>query len=285
MKMPPFLQKWIDKSPFLTRLSEIVSLYFDRRLGRSAAAFAYYLMLSFFPLLICVSSILGRMNLDPDWLVTSLTGIVPRQVIDTLTGFFQYISTNYSTAMLWAGIILMITTASGAFSTLMTAMGDLYGRKRYMGLLHTVMSFLYSIAFIIVIYASIVLIATGGWFISLLDEWFHIGSLLINWQWLRFVLLMAVIVMFLSILYRTVSPRQKPALPILAGAAFSAVLILIVSIIFSYMIGVSVKYALVYGSLASMIILMLWLHLIGSIILMGGIVNLVYWQHHVAQKE
>ena len=43
--MPPFLQKIIDKSPFLTKVYEILDLYGSRRMGRSAAAFAYYLML------------------------------------------------------------------------------------------------------------------------------------------------------------------------------------------------------------------------------------------------
>ena len=62
--MPPFLQKIIDKSPFLTKVYEILDLYGSRRMGRSAAAFAYYLMLSFFPLLICVASIIGRTRID-----------------------------------------------------------------------------------------------------------------------------------------------------------------------------------------------------------------------------
>lgn len=283
--IPKFLQRVIDRSPFLTRLAEVADLYIGRRLGRAAAAFAYYLMLSFFPLLICVSGILGQMHLDPDLIIRTLTGIIPPQVIETLIGFFQYINTNYSLAMLWAGIILMVTSASGAFSTLMTSMGDLYGHKRYSGLLHTVMSGIYSIVFILMMYVSIALIATGGWFISLLDEWFQIGEILADWQWLRFVLLTAVIIAFLCIIYRNVSPRQKPALPILPGAASAALLILIVSIVFSYMIGVSVRYALVYGSLASLIILMLWLHLIGSIILLGGTINLVYWKNHPAGRK
>lgn len=274
MEMPAFLQKIIDKSPVLERVADIISIYFDRRLGRAAAAFAYYLMLSFFPLLICVSSILGKANLDTGVIVQSLDGIVPMQVIDTLTGFLQYVSENYSITMLVASVLLLVTTASGAFSTLMTSMGDLYGRKRYSGFLHTIMSVLYSFLFVIMIYGSVLLLITGGWFIRLLDEWFHIGAIIKDWQWLRFVLLVAIIILLLSLLYRLVSPRQKPPLPILPGAATAAVLILIVSIVFSIMISASAKYALVYGSLASLIILMLWLHLIGALILAGGIINL-----------
>ena len=116
--MPPFLQKIIDKSPFLTKVYEILDLYGSRRMGRSAAAFAYYLMLSFFPLLICVASIIGRTRIDTGELLELLSEVIPPQVTETLVTFFGYIHDNYSQAMLWAGIILLFT--AGIYFTLRT---------------------------------------------------------------------------------------------------------------------------------------------------------------------
>ena len=283
--MPPFLQKIIDGSPFLGRVYHIIDLYGSRRMGRSAAAFAYYLMLSFFPLLICVASIIGRTTIDTEELLSLISEVIPPQVTETLISFLDYIGANYSPAMLWAGIILLLTAATGAFGTVMVAMGDLYGQQRYKGLLHTVMSFFYSAMLLAIIYLSVVVVATGGWFIDLLDQWFKVGDLLASWKWLRFVLLTGIVTLLLVVLYRGVTPKQKPALPVLPGAISGGFAWLVVSIIFSTMISASARYTLVYGSLASIIILMLWLHLIGSIILLGGLVNLVYWQHHNQNKK
>ena len=42
---------------------------------------------------------------------------------------------------------------------------------------------------------------------------------------------------------------------------------------FSEMVSFSVRYSLVYGSLASVIILMLWLYFFGNILIMGNTVN------------
>ena len=179
--MPPFLQRIIDKSPFLTKVYEILDLYGSRRMGRSAAAFAYYLMLSFFPLLICVASIIGRTRIDTGELLELLSEVIPPQVTETLVTFFGYIHDNYSQAMLWAGIILLFTAASGAFGTIMATMGDLYGQQRYQGLLHTVMCFLYSAVFLVIIYLSVIVVATGDWFIDLLDQWFHVGEIIASW--------------------------------------------------------------------------------------------------------
>ena len=198
--MPPFLQKIIDKSPFLTKVYEILDLYGSRRMGRSAAAFAYYLMLSFFPLLICVASIIGRTRIDTGELLELLSEVIPPQVTETLVTFFGYIHDNYSQAMLWAGIILLFTAASGAFGTIMATMGDLYGQQRYQGLLHTVMCFLYSAVFLVIIYLSVVVVATGDWFIDLLDQWFHVGEIIASWTWLRFILITGIIMLLLLLL-------------------------------------------------------------------------------------
>ena len=206
--MPPFLQKIIDGSPFLGRVYHIIDLYGSRRMGRSAAAFAYYLMLSFFPLLICVASIIGRTTIDTEELLSLISEVVPPQVTETLVSFFGYIHDNYSRAMLWAGIILLLTAASGAFGTIMVTMGDLYGEPRYKGLLHTVMSFLYSAVFLVGIYISVIVVSTGNWFIELLDQWFHVGDVLASWKWLRFILLTGIIMLLLLLLYRSVTPPR-----------------------------------------------------------------------------
>ena len=47
------------------------------------------------------------------------------------------------------------------------------------------------------------------------------------------------------------------------------------SVVFSWFIGMSSRYALVYGSLASLIILLVWLYLCGNILLLGAVAGRV----------
>ena len=46
-------------------IREMVTVYFDRRVSRSAAELAYFLVLSFFPVLICINAFVGLML---DWI-------------------------------------------------------------------------------------------------------------------------------------------------------------------------------------------------------------------------
>ena len=69
----------------------------------------------------------------------------------------------------------------------------------------------------------------------------------------------------------------KPANGRSIGAASlgAALAIVAASVLFSWFIGMSSRYALVYGSLASLIILLAWLYLCGNILLLGAVAGRV----------
>ena len=46
------------------------------------------------------------------------------------------------------------------------------------------------------------------------------------------------------------------------------------------MVSFSVRYSLVYGSLASLIILLVWLYFCGNILLLGAVVSQVWVRRH-----
>ena len=64
------------------------------------------------------------------------------------------------------------------------------------------------------------------------------------------------------------------------SALLCATALVVVSAVFSWFIGLSSRYSLLYGSLASIIILLLWLYLCGTILLLGAIFNRVWTKRH-----
>ena len=50
---------------------------------------------------------------------------------------------------------------------------------------------------------------------------------------------------------------------------------MLASAVFSFLIDLSSRYSLVYGSLTSIIILMVWLYVCGNILLVGAVINYV----------
>ena len=88
----------------------------------------------------------------------------------------------------------------------------------------------------------------------------------------RFQRAFAFLLLVLLVLYRLTTPRRAPH-RVLPGAVFSAVGIVVMSILLSWLIGSSAKYSLVYGSLASVVILLFWFHVFGLLLILGVVLN------------
>lgn len=264
---------------------EMIDLYFSKRVSRSAAELAYFLILSFFPALICINAIIGTLDLDVASLLEKAADIIPGAALTVLTEYVGYITINQSRGLLAAGVVMMLFSASAAIRALMNVMDDIYGRRSYTGLWQVVASVAFSVLFLLTIYLSLVVVLTGNWFFHLLEGLIHRiprlegVTLPWNWQWMRFLILFCLVMTVVMLLYRAVSPRGRPRPPVLTGAFLASAALVLFSVLFSYFIGLSSRYSLVYGSLASVIILLVWLYLCGTILILGCCFNRVWYGH------
>lgn len=253
-------------------------IYFRKRVPRSAAQFSYYIVFSLFPLLICVNWFVGVLHINYDNAMTVLSRFLPQSAVSIITGYLDYIADYQSNAALFLGIFMLMMPASGALRSLQGILSDIYNRGRNTGSLYFVLSFLFSLLFLVVIYLCIVVLFTGNWLLEFVIARFKIGRFILDWNWLRFLVLFLLISFILYVLYRFGpftgrKPRKLFEGYVLPGMIFSSLALVVVSILFSYFISLSTRYSLVYGSLASIIILMMWLYVCSNVIIIGGIVN------------
>lgn len=258
---------------------EVVELYFSARVSRSAAALAYFLVLSVFPILICINAFVGALNLDISTVLDVVEGFLPGGVAAILADYIQYITDNQTFGMFLAGLFLTMISASAAVRSVMNVMEDIYERVNYRGFWRLFASVVFSILFLITMYLSMVVVLTGNWFFTLVERYLHLPIPIRDWQWIRFVILFALVLFVILLLYRFTAPRGKPRPPVLTGAVLASVALAAASILFSWFMGMSTRYSLVYGSLASVIILMVWLYLCGNILILGNVFNCVWYRH------
>ena len=253
---------------------EILEVYFDRRVSRSAAELAYFLILSFFPVLICVNAFVGLLHLDVNLILAGTEEFLPKESRSILGDYILYITDNQSNAMLFAGLTMTLFSASAAFRALMNIMADIYGRTTYRGVGQVVASVAFSVLFLITIYLSLAVLLTGSWFLHLVETYLPwVRQVVGDWQWIRFWVLFCLVMLFVLLTYRMAAPRGKPRPPILTGGVLASAALVCASMLFSWFIGMSSRYSLVYGSLASVIILLVWLYLCGNILLLGAAVS------------
>ncbi len=275
-------------SPVIRFVRECVFLYFDKKISRSAACLAYFLLLTAFPLLICTNAFLGLLDLDARGFLGDFAGLLPHQTLDIIQGYLAYLTKNQSGAMLATGVIMVMFTASAAFRTLMQAMAEVYDQKPTRSQLKSVLvSILFPIALLLTVYLSILVILTGEEFL----RWVAIHSplpldrVLSLWNSLRYLVLFCVFWLFIATMSRLAAPRGTPKLALLISSALSSFALVVASVFFSWFIGMSTKYSLVYGSLVSFVVLMIWLYLCGTILLAGNVLGCVWFQLYQDLKE
>lgn len=272
---------------FIRTVLRTADMFYKKKVTRSAAALSFFLFMSVFPTLICLNWLIGTLNIDGAALAGFFGGFVPADTLAVVGEYVSYITASQSVPMLVGGLILMATTSAAAYRTVRSTMNDIYEQSQpHRGpIIDFFTSFSASFVFLFSVYVCIILLLTGNWFIRLLVEYLGVGAGFSHWNWLRFVVLFAFVLLMVYGLYRFSVPRERPRIHVFRGALLAALALVVVSVLFSLFISLSTRYSLVYGSLASLIILMLWLYVCCCILLTGGIVNAVLFRHSGRRKK
>ena len=270
---------------------DMVQTYGRLGVSRAAASLAYFLILTLFPLLVCVNFFIGLLELDPEAVFSALDSLLPRESLSIILDYLTYVSgvpQSQSTPLLLASLFTILLSASAGLRTLLKTMDELYQVRHVSSLRRVVVSVALSILFLLTIYLSIVVIFTGDWFFQLLEarlpsplaELIPLRLLSQLWGWLRYLLLFFCVLLLVLAVYRMGTPpplrREKKVLRLTALLSSGA--LVACSVLFSWFIGMSSRYSLVYGSLASLIILLVWLYFCGNILLVGAVAGRV-WFH------
>ena len=255
--------------------------------ARSAAALSYFLVLTLFPLLMCANFLIGSLHLDLEQILAGLSQFLPAAALSTILDYLNYAAATQSSTLLLACLFTILMCASAGLRTLLQTMDDLFAAPCRDGSRRLLLSFILSALFLPTMYLSVVVVLTGDWFFHMLEELLPrqllelipLSLLSHLWRWTRYLLLFCFVLLLVAAVYRLGIPKERVSRRGLWG--FSAVTALAMvgsSAVFSWFIGMSSRYALVYGSLASLIILLVWLYFCGNILLLGAVLCSVWGQ-------
>ncbi len=254
-------------------LKRIVFLYTECRLPRAAAALSYYMTMTFFPLIICLYSLLGKNYLRVMEALKFVSQFISSDTTHMLRSFLVHVSRAGSNAMFLAGLTVLLTSASAGVRSMQSTIGEMQGGERYQGLAGFLFSLVLSVLFVGAVYFAILVLFTGRDFLEMLNGWLPFIDIGSSWQWIRFLLLAGIIFAIAWAVF-AVSKRRTDRYRSFPGAVFTTIGIVGMSYVFSAFIAVSARYSLVYGSLASLILLMFWLFLCCQILYLGAALNI-----------
>ena len=272
--------------PPVRAVRTIYALYHRCAGSQSAAALAYFLILTLFPLLLCISYCVGLLRLDLEQLLISVEALLPQGVQRLLEEYLHYAAQARSAGVLLAALGTLLVSASAGIRTLMRFMTGLYGMKHRRGGRYVIQSVALSVLLVLSVYLSLAVIVAGEWlFRAVLRELpGQLAAVSGLWLWLRYVLLFCCMLLVVLMVYWAGSPADRRGWPLIGAALAASGTMAASSAGFSWFLDMSARYSLVYGSLASLIILLVWLYYCGNILILGAVIGRI-WSGRPCQKE
>jgi membrane protein len=248
-----------------------------------AAALTYYAVLSLFPALVALISILGLV-VDPQTITRVITDVVsqlgPESAVNTFKGPIEQISSNRSTALLGLilGVAVALWTASGYVGAFMRASNAIYesDEQRPFYILRPLQIV---VTLVLVLMAALVVLAliTTGPVAKAIGDAVGLGdTAVLVWNIAKWPVLIGVVLVMLAILYWS-APQAKPAgfRLISPGAVLAVVVWAIASAAFAFYVANFGSYNKTYGALGGVIVFLIWMWLTNVAVLLGAELNAV----------
>ena len=268
---------------FVFLITQLVNRYFSHDVGRDSAALTYYLLFAIFPLLIFVSTLLGVLRLDIESTSAFLLEFIPADVVDVVRSYLAYVSENASRQLMWFSLVFSIWFPMRAASCLMHSVRKAMGRGRPKNaVIGTLRNLIITAWLIVVIVVSLVLTTVGRRALAFVSGLVTLPAGFVNlWSSLRFVLLGVAVFSLLVPLYMLAQGERRPLREIVPGVAASLAVWMLLSFAFSYYVEHLARYTQLYGAIAAIVVVLLWLYMSGTIMIMGAEFNgaILQWKN------
>ena len=278
--MAAIIQVFLTIKKFLTRIS-------DDRVGVYSAQASFFIVLSAFPIIMLVLTIVGLTSI-PQEAVLSVADQLAPEILSPLIK--QVIEEMYVKS---SGTIISITAITAAWSaskgvlSIMRGLQSIYHIKDDRYYIHQrIVSMLYTIIFIVIVVFTLAILVFGNRLYHFLATksplLYNILGLFIK---NRALLSMCILILFFIMIYKTVRKSNLSVGDMFPGALFSASGWMLFSFVFSLYIDNFADYSYMYGSLTTIILFMLWLYACMYILFIGAELNVFIKENLTRMKR
>ncbi|MGM9923607.1 MAG: YihY/virulence factor BrkB family protein [Bacillus sp. (in: firmicutes)] len=256
---------------YITRLMKRVK---GHDVSGMAAQLAFFFLLSLFPLLLFLVTLLPYLPVTTEDILSLINDYIPGDSIELIEEQLNHLMVG-SGGVLSFGIIATLWSASNGMNAVHKALNRAYGvEDKHTFLVTRILAVGLTLALIFVFMIALLLPVFGQQIGEFLFSLLGIDSgFQTLWTVLRWIISALILFIVFCILYWMVPYAKNIRRKIVRGALFATVGWIAVSFGFSFYVNNFSSYTATYGSIGSVIVLMLWFYLSAHIIIIGGELN------------
>ena len=235
---------------------------------------AFFLFMSIVPIIMLGTFIFSRFSFELINFVDIFKEIIPSDVYKLLGPIISNI--KFGNLSGWY-IILGLVLASNGTHSIILASNKLYGIENKSYIYRRIKALIMILAVSTVFFLILFVLGFGNGilkFILSLDIFSEIGSTIYNafiiFKWpIAFV----IIALLIKVLYTLAPDKKIPSKYVDSGVIFTTIGWIISTAIYSYYANNVANYDVIYGSLSSIIVLLIWVYVMSYILVLGIAIN------------
>lgn len=263
---------------FISKIRAFLAKLKKDSVSAFAAQAAFFIILSFFPFVMFLLTLLNYLPISADDLRTFASGILPPTINNFLNAVFSELVEKSSGTVLSITVIAALWSASRGMLALVHGLNAVYGYKETRNYFFIRgISMLYTLGFATLLVITLILLVFGNQLYEFIIRKLPLlGDLALVIMSIRTLVTMTVLTVFFLLLYLIIPNRKSKVLRELPGAIITAGGWLLFSFLFSFYIDHMNGYTYTYGSLTTLAICMLWLYFCMYILFLGAEINMLF---------
>ena len=245
--------------------------------GAYAAMSAFFFVLSLIPIILLLLTLVQYTPLTKIDVMSAVANVVPESITPAILAIVNQVY-NQSAAVIPITVIVAMWSAGRGVLAVTAGLNCIYKSQETRNYLYLrIRATFYTVSFIVVIVVTLVVLGFGNSISLFVEEHIpiasHVTKFLIE---IRTITIFLGLIVFSLCIYKFLPNRKDRLLAQLPGAVFTAVGWLFTSFFVSKYMEIFKGFEDMYGSLTTIVLIMLWLYFSMYIMLLGGKVNMYF---------
>lgn len=259
----------------INKITIILEKINEKHIDQYTAQCAYFTILSFIPIVMLTLTLTKYIGINQDTLFQIISNIFSSNMLnDAILGIVKEVYSK-SVGTITISVIFVLWSAGNGFVALCKGLNSAYDSpepKKF--IYYRIKGILSTIIFIVVIILMLLLLVFGNSINMFLQEKFNIFSEVINLL-LKSKLLISTIILtgIFTMMYRFIPKHKYKLLYQIPGAFLAAIACDVISIFYSLYVNIFTGFSIMYGSLTTIVLAMMWLYACMYSILIGATIN------------
>lgn len=277
---------------FIKKVYKVIYDFTDRlnedHVYAYATQSAFFIVISAFPLLLLVFSLIRYTPVTEEFLLSAASNIMPETLKPLAESLIREIYEKTSGTVISFTAIFMVWSASKGVLSIIRGLNNVFRIKENRNyFVLRLISSLYTVLFVVGIVLSLVMMVFGNTLLDAFRKHMPILYDVVEWLIGMRILYIPIILTLLFIgLYKLIDDKKYTFMNHLPGALFSAVGWMGFSFFYSLYVDNFAGKSYAYGSLTTIVLLMLWIYICMYILFIGAEINVYFGKtvHYYRKK-